>query len=203
MARESPKYSCATRPECYLCYSARPDPNPNIICATRPEDQARPSADLLTRHTWPEVILRGYSTCMTGCHCSYGVLNMNVHPAPYRIRQCVCVLQAEGENVSKLEKADILELTVQHLHRLRRPRDAAEDAHRFQVSVSSHRFVAVCSVSGNGCVQSSVAGTSRKQTSSKTETTLFSCVLSVYVGYISGSHGDAYEDGCLLGWCAV
>lgn len=29
-------------------------------------------------------------------------------------------LQAEGENVSKLEKADILELTVQHLHKLRR-----------------------------------------------------------------------------------
>jgi hypothetical protein len=30
MARESPKYSCATRPvpepECYLCYSARPEP---------------------------------------------------------------------------------------------------------------------------------------------------------------------------------
>ena len=25
-------------------------------------------------------------------------------------------LQAEGENVSKLEKADILELTVRHLH---------------------------------------------------------------------------------------
>jgi hypothetical protein len=45
----------------------------------------------------------------------------------------VTVFQAEGENVSKLEKADILELTVQHLHRLRRPRDAAEDAHRFQV----------------------------------------------------------------------
>lgn len=29
-------------------------------------------------------------------------------------------LQAEGENVSKLEKADILEFTVQHLHKLRR-----------------------------------------------------------------------------------
>ncbi|KAJ9574450.1 hypothetical protein L9F63_008376, partial [Diploptera punctata] len=40
--------------------------------------------------------------------------------------------RAEGENVSKLEKADILELTVRHLHRLRRPRDAVEDAHRFQ-----------------------------------------------------------------------
>jgi len=45
-----------------------------------------------------------------------------------------CVFQAEGENVSKLEKADILELTVRHLHRLRRPRDAVEDAHRFQAS---------------------------------------------------------------------
>ncbi|KAI5638429.1 hairy orange domain-containing protein [Phthorimaea operculella] len=32
----------------------------------------------------------------------------------------VTALQAEGENVSKLEKADILELTVQHLHSLKR-----------------------------------------------------------------------------------
>lgn len=32
----------------------------------------------------------------------------------------VTALQAEGENVSKLEKADILELTVRHLHKLRR-----------------------------------------------------------------------------------
>jgi len=32
----------------------------------------------------------------------------------------VSALQAEGENVSKLEKADILELTVTHLHKLRR-----------------------------------------------------------------------------------
>jgi hypothetical protein len=54
----------------------------------------------------------------------------------------VCVFQAEGENVSKLEKADILELTVRHLHRLRRPRDAAEDAHRFQVSCSPSRGTA-------------------------------------------------------------
>lgn len=44
-----------------------------------------------------------------------------------------CVFQAEGENVNKLEKADILELTVKHLHRITRPRDAAEDVHRFQV----------------------------------------------------------------------
>ncbi|CAH1116227.1 unnamed protein product [Phaedon cochleariae] len=32
----------------------------------------------------------------------------------------VNALQSEGENVSKLEKADILELTVRHLHGLRR-----------------------------------------------------------------------------------
>ncbi|XP_050543339.1 enhancer of split mgamma protein-like [Daktulosphaira vitifoliae] len=32
----------------------------------------------------------------------------------------VVALQAEGENVSKLEKADILELTVRHLHKLKR-----------------------------------------------------------------------------------
>ncbi|XP_053687643.1 enhancer of split mbeta protein-like [Sabethes cyaneus] len=32
----------------------------------------------------------------------------------------VCALQSEGENVSKLEKADILELTVRHFHKLRR-----------------------------------------------------------------------------------
>lgn len=32
----------------------------------------------------------------------------------------VTALQAEGENVSKLEKADILELTVRHLHSLKR-----------------------------------------------------------------------------------
>lgn len=31
-------------------------------------------------------------------------------------------LQSEGENVSKLEKADILELTVRHLHKLKRQR---------------------------------------------------------------------------------
>lgn len=31
----------------------------------------------------------------------------------------VTALQSEGENVSKLEKADILELTVRHLHKLR------------------------------------------------------------------------------------
>lgn len=34
----------------------------------------------------------------------------------------VTALQAEGENVAKLEKADILELTVRHLHNLRAAR---------------------------------------------------------------------------------
>ncbi|XP_046969581.1 enhancer of split mbeta protein-like [Vanessa cardui] len=34
----------------------------------------------------------------------------------------VSALQSEGENVAKLEKADILELTVRHLHKLRRQR---------------------------------------------------------------------------------
>ncbi|CAH2093070.1 unnamed protein product [Euphydryas editha] len=34
----------------------------------------------------------------------------------------VNALQSEGENVAKLEKADILELTVRHLHKLRRQR---------------------------------------------------------------------------------
>lgn len=37
----------------------------------------------------------------------------------------VSALQAEGENVAKLEKADILELTVRHLHNLRRKRKLA------------------------------------------------------------------------------
>lgn len=37
----------------------------------------------------------------------------------------VTALQAEGENVSKLEKADILELTVKHLHRLRKTQQLA------------------------------------------------------------------------------
>lgn len=48
----------------------------------------------------------------------------------------VTALQAEGENVSKLEKADILELTVNHLHRLRRQQRLAAnpvtDADRFR-----------------------------------------------------------------------
>ncbi|XP_071439461.1 enhancer of split mbeta protein-like [Hetaerina americana] len=49
----------------------------------------------------------------------------------------VGALAAEGENVSKLEKADILELTVRHLHRLRRTQRLASacpnaDADRFR-----------------------------------------------------------------------
>lgn len=48
----------------------------------------------------------------------------------------VTALQSEGENVSKLEKADILELTVRHLHKLRRQQKLASnpviDADRFR-----------------------------------------------------------------------
>lgn len=55
-------------------------------------------------------------------------------------------LQAQGENVSKLEKADILELTVRHLHKLQKseqlmtspsPRNPLEEVHRFQAGYSS------------------------------------------------------------------
>ncbi len=51
-------------------------------------------------------------------------------------------LQAQGENVSKLEKADILELTVKHLHRLQRsqgllPRNPLEEVQRFQAGYST------------------------------------------------------------------
>lgn len=48
----------------------------------------------------------------------------------------VTALQSEGENVSKLEKADILELTVRHLHKLRRQQrltyNPIVDADRFR-----------------------------------------------------------------------
>ncbi|KAI5642045.1 helix-loop-helix DNA-binding domain-containing protein [Phthorimaea operculella] len=48
----------------------------------------------------------------------------------------VSALQSEGENVAKLEKADILELTVRHLHKLRRQRrlslNPTVDADRFR-----------------------------------------------------------------------
>ena len=51
-------------------------------------------------------------------------------------------LQAEGENVSKLEKADILELTVRHLHKLTQGRrlfvrNPLEDIQKFQQGYSS------------------------------------------------------------------
>ena len=51
-------------------------------------------------------------------------------------------LQAEGENVSKLEKADILELTVKHLHKLNQgrrlfARNPLEDLHQFRQGYSS------------------------------------------------------------------
>ncbi|XP_063243562.1 transcription factor HES-2-like [Bacillus rossius redtenbacheri] len=47
-------------------------------------------------------------------------------------------LEAEGENISKLEKADILELTVRHLQKLRTfgARDVVEEAQRFQAGFS-------------------------------------------------------------------
>lgn len=47
-------------------------------------------------------------------------------------------LQEDGENLSKLEKADILELTVRHLHKMTRmedfsQRNPVEELKRFQV----------------------------------------------------------------------
>ncbi|XP_059476415.1 enhancer of split mgamma protein-like [Neocloeon triangulifer] len=49
----------------------------------------------------------------------------------------VSALQTEGENVSKLEKADILELTVRHLQRLRRQqRRPSSFADRFRAGFS-------------------------------------------------------------------
>lgn len=39
----------------------------------------------------------------------------------------VGALQAEGESVSRLEKADVLELTVRHLHKLRRSQQLTEN----------------------------------------------------------------------------
>lgn len=44
-------------------------------------------------------------------------------------------LQSDGENINKLEKADILELTVRHLKRISRLHDPIQEAHRFQVSL--------------------------------------------------------------------
>lgn len=40
--------------------------------------------------------------------------------------------KVEGDNISKLEKADILELTVRHLTKLHSPKDPVADAKRFQ-----------------------------------------------------------------------
>lgn len=40
----------------------------------------------------------------------------------------VGALQAEGESVSRLEKADVLELTVRHLHKLRRSQQISESS---------------------------------------------------------------------------
>jgi len=47
-------------------------------------------------------------------------------------------LQTEGENVSKLEKADILELTVRHIQKLNQSqRNPAEDITKFRQGYSS------------------------------------------------------------------
>ncbi|XP_071439465.1 enhancer of split mbeta protein-like [Hetaerina americana] len=73
----------------------------------------------------------------------------------------VGALAAEGENVSKLEKADILELTVRHLHRLRRTQrlaltPEAAYADRFRAGFThcaaevSRYLGAVTSVGGGG-----------------------------------------------------
>ncbi|KAG8237509.1 hypothetical protein J437_LFUL017858 [Ladona fulva] len=73
----------------------------------------------------------------------------------------VGALAAEGENVSKLEKADILELTVRHLHRLRRTQrlaltPEAAYADRFRAGFShcaaevSRYLGAVTSANGGG-----------------------------------------------------
>ncbi|XP_014276177.1 enhancer of split mbeta protein [Halyomorpha halys] len=45
----------------------------------------------------------------------------------------VSALQSDGENVAKLEKADILELTVRHLHKLRKAR-------RLSLTATDDRF---------------------------------------------------------------
>ena len=67
-----------------------------------------------------------------------------------RINKCLdelkdimtAALQAQGENVSKLEKADILELTVRHLHKMQQAkclntRNPIEELRRFQTGYSS------------------------------------------------------------------
>ncbi|CAB3364313.1 enhancer of split mbeta protein-like [Cloeon dipterum] len=67
----------------------------------------------------------------------------------------VSALQTEGENVSKLEKADILELTVRHLHRLRRQqRRPASFADRFRAGFSH------CASEVSRCLATGVEGVS-------------------------------------------
>ncbi|XP_026676318.1 protein deadpan-like [Diaphorina citri] len=51
------------------------------------------------------------------------------HPADEEMTK---IITAEGENINKLEKADILELTVRHLHRITKPHDPTEEVQRFQ-----------------------------------------------------------------------
>lgn len=44
------------------------------------------------------------------------------------------IIQTEGENVNKLEKADVLEMTVRYIKRITRMTDPIQEAHRFHVS---------------------------------------------------------------------
>lgn len=67
----------------------------------------------------------------------------------------VTALQAEGENVSKLEKADILELTVRHLHKLRQQHrltiNPTADSDRFRSGfISAANEVSRCLASTPG-----------------------------------------------------
>ena len=67
-----------------------------------------------------------------------------------RINKCLdelkdimtAALQSQGENVSKLEKADILELTVRHLHKMQQARrlmttsrNPLEEIHRYVMKI--------------------------------------------------------------------
>lgn len=67
----------------------------------------------------------------------------------------VTALQSEGENVSKLEKADILELTVRHLHKLRQQQrlviNPTADSDRFRAGfISAANEVSRCLASTPG-----------------------------------------------------
>jgi hairy and enhancer of split, invertebrate len=64
----------------------------------------------------------------------------------------VSALQTEGENVSKLEKADILELTVRHLHRVRRQQRRPTFADRFRAGFTH------CASEVSRCLTSGVEG---------------------------------------------